>query len=240
MDNTLLGTQNRKRIYLMRHGDVRYVTPDGERVAEPDDVNLTDYGHEQARHMAEVLRDARLDRIICTSLHRTQQTAAPSLAQRHMEMEIYPDFREIKGGGLYPETPPGELPERLYILERATDPETRWNGGERISDFRDRVVGAIKNLLLEPGWNSLLLVAHGITNRAILSWVTRGGLAGMGCYEQDTACLNVFDADVVDGCIERRFIRGINMTPDNLTKHGRYQTSMEMGYTEWLQKQQTG
>ena len=133
--------------------------------------------------------------------------------------------------------PPGEVPDRLYVLERAVDPDARWSGGEVIADFRGRIVAALENLLLEPGWSSLLLVAHGITNRAILSWVTRGGLEGMGAFEQDTCCLNIFDADVIDGAIKRRFIRQINVTPENLTKKGRYQTSLEQGYSNWLARQ---
>ena len=51
---------------------------------------------------------------------------------------------------------------------------------------------------------------------------SRGG-PGMATFEQDTCCLNVLDADVIDGQIVRRYIRLLNMTPYNLTKHGKGQ-----------------
>ena len=235
MDNNLLGTANRRRIYLMRHGEVQYVKADGSRVDNVDLVDLTQNGQHQARTMAKVLADVKFDRALCSGLPRTRQTIAPILEGRDLQLEIYPEFREIEGGDEYGEAaPPGDLPERVYILDHAEDRRARWAGGEVIADFHARILNALETLLAEPGWSSMLLVAHGITNRAIMSWVTRGGLAGMGAYEQGTCCLNIFDADVVEAKVQRRFIRQINMTPENLTKQGRYQTSLEMGYDNWL------
>ena len=49
----------------------------------------------------------------------------------------------------------------------------------------------------------------------------------MRSFEQDPCCLNVIDADVVDGGIQRRFIKLTNATPVNHAKHGNNLTSME-------------
>ena len=56
---------------------------------------------------------------------------------------------------------------------------------------------------------------------------TRGGLAGLSAFEQDAGCLNIIDADIVDGDIVRRMIRAVNLTPYNLAKHEHYLTVAE-------------
>jgi hypothetical protein len=61
----------------------------------------------------------------------------------------------------------------------------------------------------------------------ILAWVTRGGLAGLSAFEQDAGCVNIIDADIVDGEIVRRMIRSVNLTPYNLAKHEHYLTVAE-------------
>ncbi len=221
----------------MRHGDVRYITDQGERVTEPDDVDLTEHGQAQARAMAGVLAEVEFDRAVCTSLKRTQQTIAPILEGRDLRREIRPELREIKSGGRYDPAPPGEVPDRVYILERATDPATTWSGGEVIADFYRRVCAGIEALVAEPNWNSMILVGHGITNRAILSWAHGGGLASLAGFEQDTCCLNIIDVDVRDGAVARAIIRQVNVTPENVTKLGVYQTSLERGYDEWQRRQ---
>ena len=239
MDNSLLGARHRRRIHLMRHGDVRYITDAGERVAEPDKVELTAHGQGQARAMADVLSEVVFDRAVCTSLKRTQQTIAPILAGRGLEREIVPELREIISSTQYVPlaAPAGELPERTYILERAQEPDARWSGGERLADFYTRITGAIEALVAEGDWRSMILVGHGVTNRAILSWATGGGLATLSAFEQDTCCLNIIDVDVREKAVTRALVRQVNMTPENLTKQGIYQTSLERGYDDWRQHQ---
>jgi probable phosphoglycerate mutase len=70
-------------------------------------------------------------------------------------------------------------------------------------------------------------VGHGATNAVILSWVTRGGLSGLSAFEQDAGCVNIIDADVIDGQIIRRMLRAVNLTPYNLAKHQHYLTVAE-------------
>ena len=54
-----------------------------------------------------------------------------------------------------------------------------------------------------------------------------GGLAGLSAFEQDAGCVNIIDADVIDGDIIRRMIRAVNLTPYNLAKHEHYLTVAE-------------
>jgi probable phosphoglycerate mutase len=61
----------------------------------------------------------------------------------------------------------------------------------------------------------------------LLAWVTRGGLTGVGAFEQDAGCVNIIDVDVVDGEILRRLVRAINITPYNFAKVGHHLTVTE-------------
>ncbi len=227
MTGVLPGTRGRRRVYLLRHGEVNYYQADGRRVDQPDLVELTAEGRRQAAMMADLLAEIPFDQALHTGLPRTVETAELVLDGRDVPLHKAGLFREIRLGRV------DDLPadrvefEYVYALENAALPGARFAGGELFAEFHDRVVGALVELLRTPGWSRLLLVAHGGTNRAILSWVSRGGLSAMAAFEQDTCCLNVFDTDVIDGEIVRRYIRLLNLTPYNLSKHGNYLTSVE-------------
>jgi probable phosphoglycerate mutase len=240
MDNTLIGAESRRRIYLLRHGDVSYVTDVGERVPDPELVHLTDTGQAQAAAMGDLLRQVTFDRAVCSGLLRTKQTIAPIIEGRGLSLEEVPGLKEIHSGGEYPEPRDDGLPDHVHILDRADDPELRWAGGEVIGEFRDRIIDNLVPILEQPGWNSMVMVLHGMVNRAVLSWVTRGGVIGMAGFEQDTCCLNIIDVDVRDNKIQRRFVRQVNVLPDNITMQGRYQTTLERGYAIWQKKQLQG
>lgn len=225
-NGALPGTRGRKRIYLMRHGEVSYHRPDGRTVFSSE-VDLTDEGVVQAQAMATMLADVPFDGAWHTGLTRTKRTAEIMMAGRALKLEIIHDLREIQGGSIE-----GMSDERLeaeftYGLERAALPGADFAGGETFVDFQRRVVGSLEELLLQPGWTTALVVAHGATNAMILGWVTRGGLNGLGAFEQDAGCVNIIDVDVIDGEIIRRFIRALNLTPNNLSKLGRYWTVTE-------------
>lgn len=112
-------------------------------------------------------------------------------------------------------------------MERAAEPGAGFPGGETFAEFQGRIIPAFERLVLEPGWTTMLLVAHGGTNAMILSWFTRGGLAGLAAFEQDAGCVNILDVDVVDGEIVRRLIRAVNVTPYNYAKRDHFLTVAE-------------
>ncbi|MGD2141443.1 MAG: histidine phosphatase family protein [Burkholderiales bacterium] len=222
----LPGTRGRKRVYLMRHGEVRYQRPDGQTVFSTD-VELSDEGLEQARQIHGLLADVPFDLAAHTGLTRTRQTANLVLGARKIPLQEINALREISVGSI------GELSddridaEFTYGVERAAEPGATFLGGESFSDFQDRIVPAFETFLRRPDWTTALLVGHGGTNAVILGWVTRGGLAGLSAFEQDAGCVNIIDADIIDGEIVRRMIRALNLTPYNLTKHEHYLTVAE-------------
>jgi len=219
----LPGTRGRKRIYLMRHGDVSYQRPDG-RTEFSTQVELTDEGVEQARLMRELLAQVPFDLGVHTGLTRTRQTAQRVLEGRTLRLDEISALREIQAGSIEHLSEDRIDAELTYGFERAAQPGAGFPGGETFADFQARVVPAFESLLLRPDWTTALVVAHGGTNAVVLGWVTRGGLAGMSAFEQDAGCLNIIDVDVVDGEILRRMLRAVNLTPYNFIKHEHYLT----------------
>ncbi len=226
MTPALPGTRGRKRVYLMRHGEVSYRRPDG-RTEFSTQVTLTDEGGQQARLMREFLAQVPFDLGAHTGLARTRQTAELVLEGRNVRLQEIAALREIQAGSIAHLSDERIDAEFTYGMERAAEPGAAFPGGESFAAFQDRIVPAFETLLLRADWTTALMVGHGGTNAVILGWVTRGGLAGLSAFEQDAGCVNIIDADVVDGEIVRRMIRAVNLTPYNFAKHEHYLTVAE-------------
>ena len=247
----LPGTTGRRRIYLMRHGHVDYFGK--EILAAGGDtkvVPLTPLGQEQADAAGRALSHIRFDRAACSGVPRTQQTAERVLATQPEDvapdLEIIPGLVEIHGGRPGKIRSRAELAARMaYYFESAADEgATMMEGGEVFRDALDRAVDEIERLLAEPGWHTMLITAHEGINRLILGWAATGcsrasALTAVRSFEQDPACINVLDFDMVplEGgnpgtSIERALIKAVNVTPYNYFKHGMNMTSLESIFAE--------
>jgi broad specificity phosphatase PhoE len=214
----------RRRIYLMRHAQVRYF-----RGEHPHEVLLTENGKTQARAAAVALKDVQFDRVITSGLPRTLETAEV-VAPDH-ELESNRALREIESGelrGVAPEV----VQEMMTAAFRGVVPlETRFLGGETIGELLDRVVSALEALLEEESWDICLLVLHGAVNRAILSRALTGERVFLGAFEQAPACINVLDVDREGSFI----VRAVGYTPyDPAHTQAERQTTMEQLWHEYL------
>ncbi|WP_042691640.1 histidine phosphatase family protein [Azospirillum sp. B506] len=224
----LAGTAARRRIYLLRHGHVAYYDPEG-RPLNPKLATLTERGREEARAAGALLAGVPLDRVLCSGLARTRQTAEPVAAPHKLPVEEHPAFLEIRAGRL--SLVPKERREADYVygFEAATE-DGRFAGGDSFAAVRDRVVSAIEVLIRQPGWSHLALVAHDGVNRMLLSWACGAGLSALSAFEQDYGCINIIDVDVTEGRILRRLIRAVNLTPGNPAKTGLHHSSLEEAF----------
>jgi probable phosphoglycerate mutase len=195
----------RRRIYLMRHGQVSYFE-DGKPL-QPEDVVLTEEGRRESRITAEALAGVRLDRVVTSGLSRTVETAR--IVAPGVEPESWPELRELESG-------------RLADLEDAEDaflrvwsgvvPENRrFLGGETIGSLLDRAVPALERLVADPGWDVALVVVHGGVIRALLSFALTGERSFLGNFELSPASLSVLDVGRDDWVV-----RAVNVTPYDL------------------------
>lgn len=218
---------SRRRIYLLRHGDVSYVTDTGER-PPPDSVPLNERGRAQASAAGEALREVPFDLVVTSALRRTLETAELVLAGREVPRRVVPGLNEIAPGDLGKLGDPTRTRDTVVnAFVEADVPGATFLVGERFDDFHRRVSDAIASVLADTGWSTLLLVAHGGVNRAILTEATGAGLSGYGSIEQDPACINVLDVDAWERDSRRAFVRLQNYTPYDPAKLLTRRTTME-------------
>ena len=231
----------RRRIYLLRHGEVAYFDSDGKPV-NPRDVQLTERGAAQARAVAELLAGEALDRAVTSGLKRSRETAALALAGRDIAIEDEPDLSEIRGGRFARVDPETALRDIAYAYDAAASGGAWFGHGERFDAFETRVLGALSRLIAAADWRRLLLVGHDAVNRAILCWAAGAGLAAMPVFEQDYGGLSVLDIDIEEatGAPRRRYLRAVNLTPLDPAKRDRWQTSLEPVYAQYLEAREKG
>jgi len=219
----------RRRLYLFRHGAVDYVDPDGKVVPDPDIVSLNKKGQSQADAMGQLFAAVTIDRVICSGLARTRETAQRVVGQRDLTIEVNAGLEEIR-----PATRDGtgnlDLIEDIAFSHwRATEKGSQFLGGELYADFYSRIAATFESILADPGWNNLAVFAHGGTNAAILGWTTGLGLSAFGVIDQATCCLNIidFDIDADEQRLLRKTVRGMNITADDPAKGRRNSGDME-------------
>ena len=224
MSGALPTAATRRRLYLMRHGEVSYFAEDG-RPHRPDLVPLTAAGREQARAAGRLLAGLRFDRAITSGLPRAVETAELVLAESAPAsapapaLEAWPDLVELRPGRLA-EIPEAELDMAFLGVfdggEAALD--RPWLGGETVRSLLDRVGAALARLLDDlpgPG-GTVLAVLHGGVNRAVLSHALTGGAVFLGGLEQLPACLNILDVADLGPAARPRWVwtvRAVNVAP---------------------------
>jgi broad specificity phosphatase PhoE len=204
----------RRRLYLMRHGEVAYFE-EGVPV-HPHTVVLTAEGRAQAESAGRALRDVELDLVVASDLARTLETAELVAGRK---AEPWPELREWEGGTLR-DIPEEELEQQFVEALRIEREEDRFLGGESLADVRARVLPALERLLARD-WDTALAVLHGGVNRLVLSHALTGGTPHLWNFEQAPACINVLDlAD------DHWIVRTVNYIPyDPL--HPARETTME-------------
>jgi len=222
---------DRRRIYLLRHAEAAYIREDGSVTDDPRSVPLTAAGRVQARKQAAILASVEFDRAVCSGLPRTVETARLILALRdEPELEVEPALEEIQGGDRG--HPIDDMAAWLNHVANpwagADEPDARFLGGEKFSDFADRVVPAFERIVADEGWRSLLLVLHGAVNRMLLNHVMGVSWHSHASIEQDNCCINVIDVDAPSRHHPRRYlIRAVNLTGYDLNKSSLHLTTME-------------
>lgn len=195
-------TAARRRIYLMRHAQVRYFEG-----LDPEQVVLTEEGRCQAAAAAEALAGVTFDRVVTSGLARTLETAG--IVAPGVEPEARYGLREIEGGELQGVAPEA-VQEMMATAFRGVVPlETCFLGGESIGALFDRTLPEVNALLADASWDVLLLVLHGGVNRALLGRALTGERVFLGGFEQSPGCINVVDV-AADGTW---IVRAVNHTP---------------------------
>lgn len=222
----------RRRIYLMRHGDVEYFDESG-RPYRPDTVPLTTRGREQARAAGIALASVPIDRAITSGLVRTNETARVVLEGRDLPMAQEPRLREIDTGRMsdWENAPPALVRQTILgALGEELTADARFLAGETFGDCLERILIAWAELLAMADWQTLLLVGHGVANRLLLSHLLGTPLSSLGRLEQDAGCINLIEVDEAG----RPLVRMLNFTAYDGGKQSLVRSTFEGLYEQYL------
>lgn len=151
------------KIYFARHGRTNY-NDHGLCNADPTvDVHITPVGEQQARTLADRLKDVPIERIFVSELKRTQQTAAVVNKLHNVQVEIAPLLNDHRSGF---EGKPAKL-----LIEALDHAENRWtarfNDGESINDMKLRVAKFLDNLKTKPYDIVLVVTSQWVVQAAV-------------------------------------------------------------------------
>jgi probable phosphoglycerate mutase len=227
----------RRRVYLMRHGSVDYFDANNQPVADPSLVDLNDAGREQARAAGALFKaqNIRFDRVLTSSLPRTQQTARAVLqAMEHPELDLVSvdGLRELESGDM--SNVPADQIEDAFLgpFRGLPQPEQRYLMGESMLDFSHRVLSSLFKVLQSDRSDSLLIVAHGGVNRVILGYALTQHTLMLSNLLQAPGCINVLD---ISAQPRDWIVRAVNLNPKNWLAPRSRVTTVEQMLEQFLQ-----
>lgn len=152
-------------LILIRHGETDWNRE--LRFQGHIDVPLNAVGHEQARRLGARLAGEAAQRLVCSDLMRTRQTALPISQQRIQpfagEQALERALREQDFGmvdGMRVEDIQSQHPEDwARWLEFSSD--YAFTGGESTRQFHARVLAAVRALALAHAGQTVVVVTHG-------------------------------------------------------------------------------
>ena len=189
-----MAEQENRRIYLMRHGETLYQSRASEGAL--GNGELTERGREQIAAVALLFRGVPLDRVYASPLARAHETARIVAKEKGLDVLLSNDLREV--------TPNPEVVAKLPTKETLQEvhrffktPHASWDepylGGETFREVQERGVRVFTSLLSQEDWHTVLVVAHGGINNALLAHVTGVSSGRLFNIEQDFGCINVID-----------------------------------------------
>jgi broad specificity phosphatase PhoE len=149
-------------IYLIRHA---------EKEREGENPPLTKNGIKQAKYLAKKLSKIKFDKFYRSDMKRTKQTAEIISKKIKMKPKIEKTFNE-------------------YEAEDIKKEFSEWNKSEkkRVKEMY-RVLDKIFNKPEKK--ETILIVAHGITNKIIASYLLELNLNKMIRFRQHETCINL-------------------------------------------------
>jgi broad specificity phosphatase PhoE len=181
------------RLLLARHGQTAW-NHEG-RLQGQTDIELSNFGREQARRLGQRLAGEQIDAAYSSDLSRCWETATIALGERAVGLTADAGLREVNLG---------EWQGRTWTELRAErSGEVDWvdedlvsrgpPGGESRAQLQARVTAAITAIVARHPDEQVFVVSHGGALRAFLCWVLLADLRATRRIELDNCGLTVVD-----------------------------------------------
>jgi len=182
------------RVFLIRHG----ATEANQRrpfVLQGCEINgsLTECGQRQAGALTRFLADERLDAIYSSPMRRAIETVSEIAASRSLEITTIADLRECHVGrwaGLsWEEIRQQDADQCTRFL--ADPANERHPDGESYLDLQRRAVPALDKIMHDHPGQNVLILAHNLVNRVLLSHYLGLDLQHARKIRQTNCCINL-------------------------------------------------
>ncbi len=183
------------RFILVRHGETLW-NREG-RFQGQIDTELSPFGLEQGKMVADALAKVHLDAAYASSLSRSYRTAQMCAESHGLEVRSEERLIEINHGeweGLQAEEVRMRYPDLLTCWHTSVT-DVQMPGGESIEDVRQRARAACFDIARQHPDQTVLVVAHDAVNKAILCDILNIDLSHFWQIKQDNTCINVFEYD---------------------------------------------
>lgn len=161
------------KVYMIRHGE-----SEGNvlQSVQSNDENLTNTGHDQAKTVANRLKNIHLEKVIASSAVRTKQTAEYIANTKNLKVEAYDILVERKHPTSLIGRPRSSIEFQHYDglkNKHLHDSNWRYEDSENFFDIIERAKCA-KKLIEDEYPKNILVVTHGIFLRYFLGYVIFG------------------------------------------------------------------
>jgi broad specificity phosphatase PhoE len=168
------------KLIIARHGTSDYDPAKPQLVNGVPDPPLSPQGKEEALRLARLAQAEGMEVIVHSPLRRARETAeivARELKRRPVVPVVNAALTEFNLGDLLGKDW-SQSPYREQLAEVMRHPANKRPGGESFNELSARVTKALRRLRAQHRNRNILLIAHGITNRALL-----GSLRGLSTAE---------------------------------------------------------
>lgn len=196
-----LGDKMKTRVYLIRHGETIW-NLEG-RFQGHTDIELSNKGFWQAKLISRRLQNAPLSAVYSSTLNRAYLTAKIIAGYHNLPVIKVPQLIEMCYGDW-------EGKMLSEINKKYGEQFPRWLNnptlfqipqGETIQSLQKRAVEAVNRIVEKHPREHVVVVAHGITIRTILSSVLNLPLTQISRFRQDNAALNIVEYSKDNGII---------------------------------------
>ncbi|MTI88429.1 MAG: histidine phosphatase family protein [Balneolaceae bacterium] len=182
-----------KQLFVVRHGET---DNNKQRIIQGSgiDASINERGIRQAQAISESLQEHRIDRLICSSLKRTYETAQPLAELKELQIERYPDLNEINFGILEGEKFTEIQPAIEEIHQEWSNGNVKYapDGGESPLRAFERAHQKVLEILESSEKESevIVLMVYGRLIRILLSEWLGLGLENMHKVEHQNGAIN--------------------------------------------------
>ncbi|MFC1524784.1 histidine phosphatase family protein [Planctomycetota bacterium] len=191
------------KFFLVRHGETQWNKQEIFRGLK--DIPLNKTGLNQARALAQNLKNIPLDLILSSPLKRARQTAQEISKLQGIQVRNEPTFIDINFG-LWQGVSKAlvkEIYPRLYRQWLTQPHKVKFPKGETLYEARQRVVRTLMKLARQNQAENVLIATHRVICKIILCIVMGRDNSHFWRIKQDTTALNIFSYNNKKWLIER-------------------------------------